>query len=109
MSPWVGTIVATEGKTARNIGLWIAIKCISLGFFIELISFIGVSEEKLIRKIHQIFHTGLQVSKPKVKKNRQIEWKYFQGFFKNKNKKKYEDIEFHNSFQNQAVTTVYRL
>ena len=38
-------------------------------------------------------------SKPKTKKNREIESKIFQACFKNKQKKPHEEIQFHNSIQ----------
>ena len=54
--------------------------------------------------IHKSFlYACLQVSKPKSKKNRRIEWKIFQGCFKNKKErielKTHEEIKFHNSVQ----------
>ena len=50
----------------------------------------GSFEEKLTRKIHTTFlYAFLKVSKPKSKKNRRIEWKIVQGFFKNKKEKKH--------------------
>ena len=40
---------------------------------------------------------------------RVIEWKIFQGCFKNKKEKAHEEIEFHNSIQDLIFTTVYQL
>ena len=46
-------------------------------------------EEKSTKKIHTTFlYACLEVSKLKSKKNTLLEWKIFQGCFKNKTKQK---------------------
>ena len=65
----------------------------------------GSFDEKFIRKIHKTFlYVCLQVSKPKSKKSRQIEWKIFHGCFKNKKEKKHmKRLSFITQFKNQFL------
>ena len=107
MALWGGSTVDTEGEF---LGLQIVAKCIFQGFFLEFSGFIGSFEENLTRKIHRTFlYACLLVSKPKSKKNKWMEWKIFQGFYKSKRKKTHEEIEFYNSIQDRVFTTAYQL
>ena len=97
---WVGIMVNTEGK-------WFEFQvCRSLEniFFMEfswnLIVSLGVLKKIWLERYIFVF-----VSKPKNKKNKWIEWKIFQGCFKNKKEKNHEEIEFHNSIQERVFTT----
>ena len=65
----------------------------------------GSFDKKFIRKIHKTFlYVCLQVSKPKSKKSRQIEWKIFHGCFKNKKEKKHmKRLSFITQFKVQFL------
>ena len=103
---WVGLIVETE---------WKSVDCCKIHFswilFIYLFSYF-LNFRVLLRVVKKsLLERHLQTSfmhVTKDKKNRSMQWKIFQGLFKNKKEKKIQ-LEFCNSIQDWVFTNVYQL